>query len=372
MGLALPTTASIPAFKGDIKRLAEAAGRRILKMLDEGLKTRDILTKESFENAIMVHAAIGGSTNALLHLPAIAREVGISIRPGLWDELNHEIPFLANVRPNGAYPAIFYWYAGGVQGIIRQIKEHLHADAMTVTGKTIGENLKDLERQRYFEKVHQYLDNYSLSAEDIIAPASRPRGKGALAILKGNLAPGHAVIKYAAVPKGMFRHTGPAIIFEDERSAFDAIVGAKVEKGSVIVIRGVGPRGCGMPEMFYPTEALASSKELSTTTALVTDGRFSGASRGPCVGYVSPEAASGGPIAVLKNGDLVEIDIPGRGLNVVGIGGRREDPATVDAILLERLSSWKPPKRKLSGVLGLYTALATSAMDGAYMDYSRQ
>ncbi|HEY3422153.1 MAG TPA: dihydroxy-acid dehydratase [Methanocellaceae archaeon] len=372
MGLALPTNASIPAFKGDIKRLAEAAGRRILKMLDEGLKTRDILTKDAFENAIMVHAAIGGSTNALLHLPAIAREVGISIRPALWDELNHEIPFLANVRPSGAYPAIFYWYAGGVQGIIRQIKEYLHMDAMTVTGKTIGENLKELERQRYFEKVHQYLDNYRLNAEDIIAPASSPRGKGALAILKGTLAPGHAVIKYSAVPKEMFRHTGPAIIFEDEKSAFDAIVGNKIEKGAVIVIRGVGPRGCGMPEMFYPTEALASSKELSTTTALVTDGRFSGASRGPCVGYVSPEAASGGPIAVLENGDLVEIDIPGRGLNVVGINGRREDPEAVDAALLDRLTSWKPPKQRYSGVLGLYTSLATSAMDGAFMDYSRR
>jgi dihydroxy-acid dehydratase len=372
MGLALPTTASIPAFKGEIKRLAEAAGGRIVKMLDQNIKTKDILTREAFENAIMVHAAIGGSTNALLHIPAIAREVGITIRPKLWDELNHKIPFLANVRPSGAYPAIFYWYAGGAQGIIRQIKEHLHLDALTVTGRTIGENLKELEKQHYFEKVHQYLDNYKLKADDVIAPASRPIGEGALAILTGNLAPGHAVVKYAAVPKEMFHHVGPAVIFESEKSAFDAIVGNKIQKGSVIVIRYVGPRGCGMPEMFYPTEALASSKELHATTALVTDGRFSGASRGPCVGYVSPEAASGGPIAVLRDGDLVEIDIPGRSLNVVGIEGKRQDRNEVDAAISERLAQWKRPEQKYTGVLGLYTSLATSAMDGGYIDYDRR
>ena len=372
LGLALPTSASVPAFKNEIRRIAEAAGRRIVKMLESGTKTRDILTEEAFENAIMVHAAIGGSTNALLHIPAIAREVGITIRPKLWDEINHEIPFIANVRPSGTYPAIFYWYAGGAQGIIREIKEHLHLDALTVTGLTLGENLKELERQHYFEKVRQYLDSYQLSAENVIAPASHPIGSGALAILNGSLAPGHAVIKYAAVPKEMFHHEGPAVIFESEKDAFNAIVGKSIDPGSVIVIRYVGPRGCGMPEMFYPTEALASSKELHTTTALVTDGRFSGASRGPCVGYVSPEAASGGPIAALENGDLVEIDIPGRELNVVGFAGKREEKETVGNILAERLSQWQPPSQKYTGVLGLYTTLATSAMDGAYIDYSKK
>jgi dihydroxy-acid dehydratase len=369
LGLAMPTSASMPAFMNDIKQNAEACGRRIMEMLEEGMTTRDILSPDSFENAIMVHAAIGGSLNALLHMPAIAREVGIKLRPMLWDELNREVPFLLNCRPSGAYPAIFFWYAGGVQGIIRQIKDRLHLDAMTVTGKTLGENLEELEKRHYFDKVRQYLVNYRLSAGDIIAPADKPRGEGTLAILQGNLAPGHAAVKYSAVPREMFRHVGPAVVFENDKDTFDAIVGGKIEKGSVIVIRYVGPKGCGMPEMFYPTEALASSPGLSNTTALVTDGRFSGASRGPCVGYVSPEAMEGGPIAIVEDGDLIEVDIPGRRLSLVGIKGNREAASTMDAIIKKRLSKWKRPPEKYGGVLGLYTRLAASAMDGGYMDY---
>ncbi|WP_230743182.1 dihydroxy-acid dehydratase [Methanooceanicella nereidis] len=369
LGMALPGSAVMPAYKKDIGHMSEAAGMRIMKMLEERLTTRDILTKKAFENAIMVHAALGGSTNAILHIPSIAKEAGINIKPSLWDEINREIPFLLNIRPSGKYPAILFWYAGGVQGIIAQIKEYLHLDSMTVTGKTLGENLKELEEQRYFDKIRIYLDNYKVRAEEVIASANDPLGSGALAILQGNLAPGCAVIKHSAVPKEMFHHTGPAVIFEDERSAFDAIVGGVIEKGSVIVIRNVGPKGCGMPEMFYPTEALASSEDLNTTTALVTDGRFSGASRGPCVGYVSPEAAEGGPIAVVENGDMIEIDIKGRGLNIVGVKEREEDPDTVVGIIRDRLSGWEPPERKYGGVLGLYTSLATSAMEGGYMKY---
>ena len=369
LGVAFPGSAVMPAVMNDIKQNAEACGRRIVEMVADGVKTRDILTQESFENAIMVHAATGGSLNALLHLPTIARELGITIRPQLWDELNKDIPFLLNVRPSGEYPAFFFWFAGGVPGIVRQIKEHLHLDAMTVTGRTVGENLKDLEKRHFFDKVKRYLTNYRLAAGDIIAPAGKPLGEGALAVLKGNLAPANAVVKYAAVPKEMFNHTGPAIVFESEKEAFDAIVGGKVKKGSVIVIRYVGPKGCGMPEMFYPTEAVASSPELYKTTALITDGRFSGASRGPCVGYVSPEAMEGGPIAVVKDGDLIEIDIPGRGLNLVGAEGKKGKPGEMEAIIKERLSAWSQPPPKFSGVLGLYTTLASSAMQGGYMDY---
>ncbi|HTY91666.1 MAG TPA: dihydroxy-acid dehydratase [Methanocella sp.] len=369
LGLAMPTSASMPAFMNDIRQNAEACGRRAVKMLDEGLTTRDILKPEAFENAIMVHAALGGSLNALLHMPTIAREAGIKMKPELWDELNRGIPFLLNVRPSGTYPAIFYWYAGGVQGVIREIRDHLHLDAMTVTGRTLGDNLKELERRGYFDRVRQYLINYRMDAEDIIAPASKPRGEGALAILSGNLAPGHAVVKYSAVPKEMFRHMGPALVYDNDRDTFDDIVGGKIKKGSVIVIRYVGPKGCGMPEMFYPTEALASSPELSRTTALVTDGRFSGASRGPCIGYVSPEAMEGGPIAVVEKDDLIEIDIPGRRLDLVGTRGKKEGAEAMDAVIKERLSKWKKPPEKYGGVLGLYTRLATSAMEGGYMDY---
>ena len=369
LGVAFPCSAVMPAVMNDIRQNAEACGRRIVEMVADGMKTGDILTKEAFENAIMVHAAIGGSLNALLHLPTISREVGIAIRPELWDELNREVPFLLNVRPSGKYPAFFFWFAGGVQGIIRQIKDCLHLDAMTVTGRTVGENLKELEKRHFFDGVKRYLTNYMLSAEDVISPASKPIEEGALAILRGNLAPENAVVKYSAVPREMFKHTGPAIVFEDEKEAFNAIIGGKVKKGSVIVIRYVGPKGCGMPEMFYPTEALASSPELHDTTALITDGRFSGASRGPCVGYVSPEAMEGGPIAIVNDGDLIEIDIPGRGLNLVGVKGRKEKPGDMDKIIKERLSGWSQPPQKFGGVLGLYTTMASSAMQGGYMDY---
>jgi dihydroxy-acid dehydratase len=371
LGLTLPGAASMPAFASPIRQKAEDAGRRIVQMLDEGLVTKDILTTESFENAIMVHAAIGGSTNALLHIPTVSHELGITIRPRRWDEINRHIPLLLNVRPSGAHPAIMFWYAGGVPGIMLEIREHLHLDAMTVTGRTVGENLKELERQHFIQHVRRHLESYKVRAEDVIYPAAKPRGEGTLAILDGNLAPGQAVVKYAAVPKEMFRHTGPAIVFEDELSARDAIIDGNIIPGSVIVIRYVGPRGCGMPEMFYPTEALATSEELSTTTALITDGRFSGASRGPCVGYVSPEAAAGGPIAVVEDDDYIEIDIPGRRLNIVGARGREEGPEAMEAVIRERLKKWARPAQRFGGVLGLYTSLATSAMDGGYMDVGR-
>jgi dihydroxy-acid dehydratase len=371
MGLALPGAASMPAFASPIRQKAESAGRRIVQMLDEGLVTKVILTKEAFENAIMVHAAIGGSTNALLHLPTIAHELGIVLHPMCWDDINRRIPLLLNVRPSGAHPAILFWYAGGVPGVMLEIKDHLHLDAMTVTGQTVGENLKALEKQHFVEHVRRHLESYKVRARDVIFPAAKPRGEGTLAILQGNLAPDHAVIKYAAVPLEMYHHVGPAIVFEDELSARDAILDGNIIPGSVIVIRYVGPRGCGMPEMFYPTEALATSEELRTTTALVTDGRFSGASRGPCVGYVSPEAMAGGPLAVVQDDDYIEIDIPGRRLDIVGTRGRKESPEAMEKTIEDRLKKWVRPSQKYGGVLGLYTSLATSAMAGGYMDTGR-
>nr|WP_231844843.1 dihydroxy-acid dehydratase [Methanocella arvoryzae] len=367
MGLTLPGAASMPAFTAGIRHKAEEAGIRIVEMLDEGLKTKDILTRDSFENAIMVHAAIGGSTNALLHIPAMSREVGVTIKPTLWDELNRQIPMLLNVRPSGHHPAILFWYSGGVQGIIREIKDHLHLDAMTVTGRTLGENLKEMERQHFFEHARRHLESYKIRAEEVIYPASKPRGEGSLAILQGNLAPGYAVTKYAAVPKEMFRHVGPAIVFEDELHARDAILDGTVKKGSVIVIRYAGPKGCGMPEMYYPTEALASSKELCTTTGLITDGRFSGASRGPCIGYISPEAMSGGPLAIVENDDLIRIDIPGRRLDLTGVRGKEVSLDEAARIIEERLKKWKRPEPRFTGVLSMYTTLASSAMEGGYM-----
>ncbi|BAI62545.1 dihydroxy-acid dehydratase [Methanocella paludicola SANAE] len=369
LGMSLPGSAVTPAYQKDVRALAEISGKRIMGMLEEGAMTRDILTKDAFENAIMVHAAIAGSLNAIMHLAAIAHETGITLHPKLWDELNREIPYLLNVRPSGKYPAVFFWYAGGVYGIISEIREFLHLDAMTVTGKTVGENLKDMENMDYFTKVRRYLKNFKVTAEDVMAPINRPIGKGALAILSGNLAPGHAAIKYSALPREMFHHVGPAVVFEQEKAAFDAVINGEIEPGSMIVLRYAGPKGLGLPEMFYLTEALASKRELDTTTALITDGRFSGASRGPCVGYLCPEAMDGGPIAVVEDGDLIELDVPNRGLNIVGVQCKKEEPETINKIIADRLSQWKPPENKYTGVLRLFTKLATPAMEGAYMKY---
>jgi dihydroxy-acid dehydratase len=369
LGMSLPGSAVIPAYQKDVRALAENSGKRIMDMLEEGLKTREILTKEAFENAIMVHAALAGSLNAIMHLAAIAHEAGLTLHPKLWDELNREIPYLLNVRPSGKYPAVLFWYAGGIYGVISEIREHLHLDAMTVTGKTMGENLKDPEKADYFTKVCRYLKNFKVSPEEVIAPVGRPRGEGALAILSGNLAPDYAAIKYSALPREMFHHIGPAVVFEREKAAFDAVINGEIEPGSMIVLRYAGPRGLGLPEMFYLTEALASNKELDTSTALITDGRFSGASRGPCVGYLCPEAMDGGPIAVVENGDLIELDVPNRSLNIIGVRGKNEDPDTINRIIDDRLSRWKPPENKYTGVLRLFTKLATPAMEGAYMKF---
>jgi dihydroxyacid dehydratase (EC 4.2.1.9) len=370
LGLALPGSALIPTSFNTLGKMARKAGKQIKYLIENNITARTILTREAFINAIIVHAAIGGSTNALLHLPAVAHEVGIELEPEVFDEINRRIPYLADVKPSGKYPTEYFYYAGGVPAVMRELKGYLNLNVMTVTGKTLGENLKDLEDSGYFKLSAGYLSKFGLKREDVIRPIDNPiQSNGSIAILKGNLAPDGAVVKHSAVSKDMLVHKGQARVFDSEEDALNAIIKRTVKPGDVIIVRYEGPKGSGMPEMFYATEALASDPELVSTTALVTDGRFSGASRGPCIGHVSPEAAEGGPIALIEDGDIILIDIPGRMLDIVGINGKELLPEDVERILVERKNKWiKPESRFKSGVLGVYSKLAVSAMKGGYME----
>jgi dihydroxy-acid dehydratase len=367
LGMALPGTALAPASLFEIRRLARQAGRQIMKLSKEGLKPSDILTPAAFENAIKVHAALSGSTNALLHLPAVAHELGIEIDAQLFDRLNRETPYLVNVQPSGKHVSEMVWYAGGVPRVQLELKDMLDLDVMTVTGKSLGENLTQLEKEGFFQRGEGYLANYSLSREEVIHPVSRNKGFGSIAVLKGNLAPEGAVVKFSAVPADMLKHEGPARVFDNEEEALEAVINDRVASGCVIILRYEGPRGCGMPEILSTTEALVTNPGLQHT-AIITDGRFSGATRGPCIGHVSPEAAAGGPIALVEDGDIISIDIPARSLNIVGHKDRRLESNEVQSLLAERKKTWTPAVRQHPpGILKRYTAQAVSAIKGAYL-----
>ena len=378
LGLALPGSALLPAKSPDLITYAEKAGELSVKLaMSDHMRPQDIVTKESFENAILVHAAISGSTNALLHIPAIAHEYGIEITGDTFDRLHRNAVYLLNVRPTGEYPAEFFYYAGGVPQIMEEIRPMLHLDIMTVTGKTLGENLEDLKNNGFYERCQKWLDaankarGTNITKEDIIRPYDHPIDtNGSIAVLKGNLAPEGAVIKHTACPKEMFDVTLNARPFDSEEECLDAVLHGKVKPGDAVFIRYEGPKGSGMPEMFYTSEAISSDPELGKSIALITDGRFSGASTGPVIGHVSPEAASGGPIALVEEGDLIRIDIPHRVLAIVGVKEEEKTPAEMKQILKERAEKWKPKKPKYkTGVLALYRLLAASPMKGAYLDY---
>jgi len=367
LGMSLPGSALVPASLAEIGRMARQAGRQRMKLIKKGIRPSDILTKEAFENAMKVHAAIAGSTNALLHLPAIAHELGISIQAERFDQLNREIPYIVNVQPSGQYLTELFGYAGGIAAVQRELKELLDLRVLTITGKTLNENLDSLEKNGFFRRGEGYLANYKLKREEIIGRVKESKKFGSIAVLKGNLAPEGAVVKYAAVPAEMMKHEGPAQVFNREEEALRAILKGKIKPGAVIIIRYEGPRGSGMPEILATTEALVTNPALRHT-AIVTDGRFSGATRGPCIGHVSPEAAQGGPLALVEDGDLISIDIPGRLLAVVGIKEKRLVPQTVAEIYEERRKKWKPPQLKHpSGILQRYIKQATSAIQGAYL-----
>ena len=378
LGLALPGSALMPAASPDLLEYAREAGRLAVKLArTENMRPSDIVTYKSFENAILVHAAISGSTNCLLHIPALAHEFGIEITGDTFDRLHRNARYLLDVRPAGKWPAECFYYAGGVPAIMEEIKEHLHLDVMTVTGRTLGENLDELKNNGFYEKCEKWLHEFNkrygieLTRQDIIHPYDKAIGTdGSIAILRGNLAPEGAVIKHTACPKEMFKSILRARPFDSEEECLDAVLKHKVQKGDAVFIRYEGPKGSGMPEMIYTSEAISSDAELGKSIALITDGRFSGASTGPVIGHCSPEAVDGGPIALVEEGDLIEIDVMERKLNIVGINGERKSMEEIDEILKERRKNWKPrePKYK-KGVLRLFSEHAASPMKGAYLEY---
>ena len=369
LGLALPGSALIPSPLTRHLRVARAAGKQMLRLVEADLRPSKILTRESFENAIVLHAAVGGSTNALLHLPAIAREAGIDVTIDDFDRIHRRVPVLANAKTTGQYPVEYLWYAGGVPAVMLAVQDLLHLDCLTVTGKTLGENLDEIEASTFFFETGGYLANVKVAAPEIIRPRDDPFGpEGGVAVLRGNLAPGGAVVKHFSVPREMHVHTGPARVFDTEDLAVEALLSRDVKPGDVVVIRYEGPRANGMPEMYYATAIIAASKELTATCAVVTDGRYSGAAKGPAVGHVTPEALDGGPIALLEDGDLIEINVPERRLAVVGTADGALSAEAVDALLAERRRRWTRPKpRHERGILSLYSRVAASPSEGAYL-----
>jgi dihydroxy-acid dehydratase len=366
LGLALPGSALIPSPLTRHLRMARACGKQILKLIEQDLTPRRILTREAFENAIMVHAAVGGSTNALLHLPVIAREVGVDLSIDDFDRIHRRVPVLANAKTTGRYPVEYLWYAGGVPGVMLELRDLLHLDCMTVTGQRLGENLEAIERSSFFTETRGYLNNVHVQREEILRPRSDPFGpEGGIAVLRGNLAPDGAVVKYFSVPDEMHVHVGPARVFDNEDAAVAALIKREVQPGDVVVIRYEGPRANGMPEMYFATTIIAADPTLSSTTAIVTDGRYSGAAKGPAIGHVTPEALDGGPIALVENDDLIEIQIPQRRLSLVGVGGRQLSPSELDNVLTERRARWiEPPPRHTSGILALYSRVARGSDAG--------
>ena len=368
LGLTLPGAALMPATMRDILAYARKAGRKIMELVEKGITVSQILTREALENAVIVHSAIGGSTNATLHLPSIARELGMTLEPELFDELNHKVPHLGNITPSGQHLTEAFWFAGGIPMVELELKDLLHLDVMTVTGKTLGENLEDLQRDRFFQRNLGYLHNYGLEREQVIFPVEKATEKGSVAILKGNLAPQGAVIKYSACAEEMRERKGPARVFNCEEDAYQAVVDKQVAPGDMLVIRYEGPRGSGMPEMLMTTEAIVCDETLNGEVALITDGRFSGATRGAAIGHISPEAAAGGPLAFIETGDILAYSVKNRTLDVVGIQGKELPAEEVEKVLEERKKKGYLPRPKRKGLLKRYTEHALSAMEGAGYD----
>jgi dihydroxy-acid dehydratase len=342
LGMSLPGCATAPAVLAQKRRFAFESGVRIVQLVKKNITPRKILTRPAFENAIMVDLALGGSTNTVLHIPAIAHEARVDLPLEVFDVLSRKVPHITNMIPGGEYYMEDLDHAGGIPAVLQRLKKHLNP-TVTVSGKRITE----------------IAESAYVMDEDVIRPINQPYHKeGGIAILRGNLAPGGAVVKQTAVSVKMMRCEGAAKVFDSEEAAMKAILAGEIKPGDVVVIRYEGPKGGpGMREMLSPTSALAGMG-LTESVALITDGRFSGGTRGPCVGHISPEAMEGGPIAVLMEGDRVRIDIPRRRIEVLL-------PADEMA---KRLASWRRPKPKIThGYLARYAKLVSSAGEGAIM-----
>jgi dihydroxy-acid dehydratase len=343
LGIALPGNGTYLAVSAQRIRLAKLAGMKIMELLEKNITPRDIMQENSFRNAIAVDMALGCSTNTVLHLPAIAKEAGVKLELELFDEISNNSPYLCNLAPAGPNHLQDLAEAGGVQAVMNELSKGglIHIECLTVTGKNVGENIKGCGVKNY----------------EVIRPIDNPHHPvGGIAILKGNLARDGCVVKQIAVAPEMMHHKGRARTFDCEEDAVDAILQKKIQKGDVVVIRYEGPKGGpGMREMLMPTSAICGMN-LDKDVALITDGRFSGATRGASIGHVSPEAMDGGVIAVVEDGDEIEIDIPGRRLEL----------CLSDEEIRRRLSNWeKPPPKVRGGYLERYAKWATSTPSGA-------
>ncbi|MGE5552587.1 MAG: dihydroxy-acid dehydratase [Betaproteobacteria bacterium] len=343
LGLALPGNGTIPAVHAARRRLAKEAGRTVMEALAQDRRPRTILTPAAFRNALVVDMALGGSTNTILHLPAIAREAGVTLNLADLNDLSARTPNLCHLRPSGPHHLEDLDAAGGVPAILSELAGAglLEASAATVTGRTVGE----------------IAAGATVRDHQVIRPVSHPySAQGGLAVLFGNLAPEGAVVKQAAVAPEMMVHEGPARVFEGEETAVSAILEGRIRPGDVVIIRYEGPRGGpGMREMLSPTSALAG-RGLDREVALLTDGRFSGATRGAAIGHLSPEAAAGGPLALVQEGDRIRVDIPARQLTLL----------VDEAELKRRRAAWQPPQPRVkTGYLARYARLVSSAAQGA-------
>ena len=347
LGMGLKGNGTIPAVYSERLRLAKRAGMQVMELLKQDIRPRDIMTKEAFLNALTVDMALGCSTNSMLHLPAIAHEAGVELNPEMANAISEKTPNLCHLAPAGYHYIEELNEAGGVYAVMNELNKLglLHTECMTVTGKTVGENIKGCVNKN----------------PEIIRPVENPYSKtGGIAVLKGNLAPDTAVVKRSAVVPEMQVHEGPARVFDCEEDAIEAIRGGKIVAGDVVVIRYEGPKGGpGMREMLNPTSAIAGMG-LGSSVALITDGRFSGASRGASLGHVSPEAAEGGPIALVEEGDLIRINIPEHKLEVV----------VSDEELARRKAAWTPREPKVTtGYLKRYAKMVSSANKGAILEF---
>ena len=343
LGLALPGSATVAAYAADKQRLARRAGACLMGLVERGLTARHFLTAQALENALMLSQALGGSTNAALHLPALARELGLELPLSEFNRMAEKIPTLCAISPNGPHGVLDLERAGGVPAVLSRIKDDLHGNAPTVAGISLG----------------QVAAAAQVRDEGVIPPRERPHfGEGGTVALFGNLAPEGAVIKQSAVNPDLRVFAGPARVFESEEACLAGLRQGLIQEGEVVVIRNEGPRGGpGMPETLAVTVGLNLSG--LKRVAMVTDGRFSGASQGPCVGHVSPEAARGGPIAALRDGDVIRIDLAGRALTV------ELSPAQIE----QRLTGWNPPAREVpAGYMRRYVKLVSSAALGAVLD----
>lgn len=365
LGMALPGSALVPATMRNLLVMSRRAGRTIMELVKKDIRPSSILTPAAFRNAIVVHSAIGGSTNGLIHLPAIAKELGMELDPELFNEINPQIPHIGNINPSGKHLTESFWFAGGIPRVQRMLADHLDLDVMTVTGKTLGENLEELEKNHFFQIGEGYLHNYGLEVDQVITPVETTKEMGSIAVLKGNLAPEGAVVKYSACEESMRAHKGKAVVFDCEEDAHAAVVNGTINPGEIMVIRYEGPRGSGMPEMLMTTEAIVCDHRLNGHVSLITDGRFSGATRGAAIGHVSPEAAAGGPIAYIETGDILAYDVAAKTIQIVGIDGKELPAEEIDQIMAKRREEKPLKKKTYKGVLKRYTSMADSAMKGA-------